>query len=96
MLNTIIDAINNKSVLSFTYKGIDRVVEPHAVGVSTAGNEVLRCYQIEGGHNKQGHDWDLCTLSKILNLSLTGDSFSSARPGYAKGDKGMSRIYAEI
>ena len=96
MLNTIISAINNKSVISFTYDGYSRVVEPHAVGLSRAGNDVLRCFQTEGGHVKPHHDWDLCVLSKITNLSLTGTSFSCARTGYARGDKGMSRIYAEI
>lgn len=96
MLDTIINAINNKSVLSFTYKGIARVVEPHAVGESTAGNNVLRCFQTKGDHKKQEHDWNLCTVAKIQNLTLTGASFSKARPDYSKGDKGMSRIYAEI
>jgi hypothetical protein len=96
MLQTIIDAIKNRRVLSFIYDGYHRVVEPHAVGSSTAGNDVLRCYQTEGGHVTLGHDWDLCELSKISTLQLTGGNFANARPDYKKGDKGMSRIYAEL
>lgn len=96
MLNSIINAINNKSVLSFTYNGCNRVVEPHAVGISRAGNAVLRCFQTEGSHVRPNHEWDLCVLSKITNLFLTGALFSSARPSYAKGDKGMLHIYAEL
>lgn len=96
MLDTIISAIQNKQCISFTYKGINRVAEPHAVGSSTAGNDVLRCYQTKGGHTRPGHEWDLCKLSKISNLTLTGESFDNARAGYNKGDKGMSNIYAEL
>jgi hypothetical protein len=50
----------NRRYLTFTYKGIVRVVQPAAIGVSPAGNEVLRCFQTEGAHNTNGHDWDLC------------------------------------
>lgn len=96
MLNTIISAIKNKQFISFTYSGLERVAEPHAVGLSKAGNDVLCCYQTEGRHITSGHEWDLCTLSKISNLSLTGTYFESARPAYKKGDKRMSPIYAEL
>jgi len=96
MIQLIIDAIKNRHVLSFSYDGYIRVVEPHAVGESRAGNDVLRCYQTKGGHVTPGHDWDLCELSKISNLKPTGESFANARPDYKKGDKGMVRIYAEL
>ena len=96
MLQTIINAIHAYKVLSFTYSGIARVVEPHAVGISLAGNDVLRCYQTHGGHIKPSHEWDLCEISKISNLRETGDVFANAQPGYRKGDKGMTRIYAEL
>ena len=96
MLQTIISAIQSRHVLTFTYNGIARTVEPHAVGVSSTGKNVLRCFQTQGGHIKAGHEWDLCDLAKIINLSDTGIVFSGARPGYKKGDKGMTRIFAEL
>lgn len=71
-------------------------MEPHAVGDSTAGNKVLRCFQTRGGHVRPGHEWDLCELSKIISLSATGHTFVGERPGYHRGDKGMTRIYAEL
>lgn len=95
MRNTIIDAIKNRQMLSFTYSGLYRVVEPHAVGMSRAGNDVLRCFQIQGGHVTPGHEWDLCDLSKICHLTV-GQSFSGMRPGYARGDKHMVTIYAQL
>lgn len=96
MLQTIINAIHNRQILSFTYDGLARVVEPHAVGISRSGNDVLRCYQIQGLHVSPGHNWNLCDLSKISNLSTTETVFDSARLGYKKGDKSMQHIYAEL
>jgi hypothetical protein len=51
MNDTIITAIKNQEVLSLTYDGIPREVEPHAYGLSKKGTELLLCYQISGGHN---------------------------------------------
>lgn len=96
MLQTIIDAIHNREYLAFTYSGIARVVQPAAVGVSTAGNVVLRCYQTAGGHVTAGHEWDLCEVSKIASLRATGEHFVGEQPLYKRGDKGMTTIYAEL
>ena len=59
-------------------------------------NDVLRCFQTQGGHVTPGHEWDLCEVSKISNLRETGAVFANARPDYKKGDKGMTHIYAEL
>lgn len=96
MRQRIMDAINNKRVLTFQYDGHSRVVEPHTVGITTAGNPALRCFQTAGTHVRWDHDWNLCTFDKIINLQETGDSFQSPRPGYKKGDRGMSVIHAEL
>lgn len=96
MKQTIIDAIDNLQVLTFTYSGIPRVVEPHALGISRTGKEVLRCYQTHGGHVTPGHEWDLCELSKIYNLSISGTYFQTPRPGYKKGDSHMISIFAQL
>lgn len=96
MLQIIIDAIRNRETLSFTYGGFVRVVEPHAVGVSTAGNNVLRCYQTQGGHVTPGHEWDLCNIAKIFGLRATGEHFVGERPGYRRGDKHMITIFEEL
>ena len=96
VLNVIIAAINNRQVLTFTYNGLARVVEPHAVGVSTAGNEVLRCFQTSGGHIIAGHEWDFCKLSDIRGLAANGHVFVGERPGYRRGDRNMTKIYAQL
>ncbi|WP_444944109.1 hypothetical protein ACJJIK_02550 [Microbulbifer sp. ZKSA006] len=96
MIEDIISAINNRKEISFTYSGLNRIAQPAAVGLSTRGNEVLRCYQTEGGHITSGHEWDLCYLSKISNLQLTGNTFAFNPPGYKRGDRGMQDIFAEL
>lgn len=96
MRHIIEDAIRHRRYLTFTYKGIPRVVQPTAIGVSSAGNEVLRCFQTEGAHNTDGHDWNLCTLTQITGLLVTAKTFEAPPPGYKRGDKGMVKIYAEL
>jgi hypothetical protein len=95
MLNTIIGAIQQKELITFTYDGHSREVEPHAVGVSTSGYKVLRCFQVKG-HLLHDHSWVLVPLSKIADLSKTEHYFSSKRTGYKNGDKGMTTIYAQV
>ena len=56
MLQTIINAIRNRDVLLFTYSGLQRTVQPATVGVSSAGKDVLRCYQTAGGHITPGQE----------------------------------------
>jgi hypothetical protein len=97
MHRTIVNAIRNLHVLSLTYGGIPRRVEPHAYGVNTHGNEVLRCYQAAGSHaSDKPHEWDLLLIFKMSALVDTGEHFSGARPGYRRGDKAMLPIYAEL
>ncbi|WP_111636772.1 hypothetical protein [Marinomonas shanghaiensis] len=96
MINTLISAINNREEVSFTYSGLPRVAQPSAVGISTAGNEVLRCYQTQCGHITPGHEWDLCIVANIQDLQITGNVFQVNPPKYKAGDKGMSQIYAQL
>jgi hypothetical protein len=97
MNHTIINAIQQKKLLSLSYDGITRTVEPHAYGVSSKGNELLRCYQVKGDHNSdKPHVWDLLTVSKIIALTDTGEHFAGARPDYKRDDKAMQTIYAQL
>ncbi len=97
MNQAICEAIRNRAVLEFYYNSQKRIVEPHAHGLSTAGNSVLRCYQIGGGSNSgQVPAWKMMTVSKIISLRETGRNFSAPRPGYKKGDRGMIEIYCEL
>jgi hypothetical protein len=98
MLQTIIVAVQNKRILSFVYDGLARTVEPHAVGRSIAGHDVLRCYQTTGqSHHPPIPDWRLMEVRKIQNLIVVqNQNFVSPRPGYRRGDRGMTVIYAQL
>jgi len=96
MNNDIANAIRTMKTLSFIYDGQNRVVEPHAYGVSTAGNECLRAYQIAGGSNRGNvPGWHLFSIRKIMNL-CKGDDFLEPRQNYKPGDRGMSEIFIEL
>ena len=94
---TICQAIQEMKLLTFIYDGHHRTVEPHAHGISTAGNLCLRCYQVAGG-SASGNmpDWKMMLTDKITGLTLSQDLFSSPRSEYKKGDRGMSTIFCEL
>jgi hypothetical protein len=98
MNQTIINAINNMGILSFIYKGKPRVVEPHAYGMSSYGNDLLRAYQVGGYSSSSGRlpKWRLFEVNEINNLSPTDEKFNEARPGYHSNDQIMVRIYAQL
>lgn len=97
MNQTICTAIKEKKLLSFHYNGHNRVVEPHAHGISTAGNNCLRCYQVSGGSSSgKVPGWKMITTDNITGLTVSQDRFASPRDGYKKGDRGMSTIFCEL
>lgn len=96
MNQTIIRAIENQNVIEFYYEGELRVVEPHCYGVTTAGNEGLRAYQIDGYSSSGKLGWKMFDLGKAEDVIITEDSFDGPRKGYKRGDKGMDEIYAQL
>lgn len=97
MNQLICQAIREKRVLSFSYDGYPRVVEPHCHGVSTAGNSVLRCYQTSGGSSSGTvPGWHMMKTDKIIGLADAQLVFAGPREGYKKADKGMSAIYEQL
>lgn len=96
MNQTIIEAILNQNVIEFFYDGDLRIVEPHCYGITTAGNEGLRAYQIDGYSSSGIMGWKMYDLSKADNIIALNQTFNGPRPGYKPGDKGMATIYTEI
>lgn len=97
-MNTMIcNAIRSKNLLEFNYDGHYRKVEPHTLGVSKRGNDLLAAYQVEGG-SKEGRvpDWKQFNLEKIEGLTVLDETFISPRSGYVRGDSRMTRIYCEL
>lgn len=80
------------------YNGLPRIVEVHAVGLSTAGKPCMRVYQVQGdSHSGESEGWKLMSLGKVFNMPEILDIKSSApRQGYQRGDLGMTTIFNEV
>ncbi len=79
MNQTIINAIQERLLLTFNYKGKTRVVEPHTYGVQHNGNESLSAWQLSGG---SGEDFRLYILSDMTAIVPQGEPFEDERPAY--------------
>ena len=98
-------AIKQKQVVTIFYDGDEpggrglRTVEPVCLGFSKAGNRVVRVWDMEGASHtaRTGEQplpgWRLFRLDKVMTFKLTGDNFTTPRPGYNfNGDKSMTRV----
>lgn len=93
----ICQAIGDRAVIRFMYDNRLRVVEPHAHGTSTAGNEVLRGYQITGESSSRTPPfWSLFSASRITGLTLTGDTFDTNGPDYNPHDSAMAPVHCHV
>lgn len=93
MNQTIINAIEERLLLTFNYKGKTRVVEPHTYGVQHNGNESLSAWQLSGG---SGQDFRLFMLDEMTAIEAQAEPFESERPAYQRGDQRYSNIFAEL
>ncbi len=76
-MNTSIirNAIANKQLVEFIYKGHIRVAEPHIYGIKNEKRQLL-VYQVGGGTSSGGiPDWRRIELNEISNLKVTEDRF---------------------
>jgi len=90
-------AIQNKSVVEFTYDGYRRIVEPHCHGLTDRNNPGLRGYQVGGGSaSGEVPSWKMFDLNKALNIQITERNFGRPRLGYKKGDRDLNPIYCEL
>jgi len=98
MNNEICNAIANKNIIEFYYKGGTRTVEPHCYGVhKDTHNEVLRGYQIGGySESRELPYWRLYIVPDMSGLRITDNLFSNPRPGYNPDDSHMSQIFCNV
>ena len=104
-MDTIIDAVKNKKICIIYYDGDEpggrglRQIEPVCLGVSKAGNKVVRAWDIEGSSHTDFKGtqplpgWRLFRLDKILSCKPTGEIFSQQRPNFNQtNDKSMRSV----
>jgi hypothetical protein len=95
--DTACEALNKGVCLELRYSGFSRIVEVHAVGTSTAGNPVMRAWQVRGGSvSNEPVGWKLMRLDEAAGAALTTERSLAPRPGYKQGDRGMTRIFCQL
>ena len=91
------DAIRQKKLLSFTYDGYARVVEPHTYGRDKKGELMLRAFQIQGGSKSNDpFEWKVFCERDMRNVRVLDQHFTTPRPGYRRGDRLFTQILAEL
>ena len=68
MRGIISEAIKNRNLVQFTYKGHKRIVEPHLLGKKTSGNDALSAWQVGGYESNDYPRWHPYLLEKIRDL----------------------------
>ncbi|MBL8589398.1 MAG: hypothetical protein JNK46_12775 [Methylobacteriaceae bacterium] len=90
MLELLTKAIAERRIVSLDYDPGLRLIEPHCIGRSSAGEFLLRAFQVSGDSASGEHEnWKLFRLDKARMMQLTNDHFAGARPEYNPNDKHM-------
>jgi hypothetical protein len=77
---TIEQAIKTKAIVEFNYKGHQRVVEPHVLGISKGDLQILG-YQVGGTSSSGGiPEWRRFDLSGMTSLAIADRKFPGRRP----------------
>jgi hypothetical protein len=94
---TICDAVAELAVIEFSYRGLSRIAEPYCHGISRAGNEVLRAYQVQGdSESNDPFGWRLYEVNQMSGLRKTDATFEPARLGYNPNDSQMTSIHCKV
>lgn len=73
-------AIERKLIVRFNYSGLERICEPHVLGIANGATQIL-CWQSDGGSRRGGlPQWRRFELSGITGLRFTRDTFPGPRP----------------
>jgi len=93
---SIAAAIQERRLVTFSYDGYRRTVEPHAYGVDRKGHRALRAYQVGGGSESGEHvGWKLFHADEMQGLSVLPETFPGPRPGYKRADQAFSHIQTQ-
>lgn len=93
VINTIYEAIGERRVLSFTYKGKERAAEPYIVGYDDKGKLVLSAVQLSGGSGKGFRSFD---VNELGSVAKTGRKFLGNHRDYNPRDPYFARILKQV
>ncbi len=94
---TICDAIRASRLLRFVYDGYERVVEPHAYGVNTAGHEAVSGWLV-GGWSASATEpgWRMFLVGQMRDVAALAEPFVGPRAGHNPDDPHFVRVYCQI
>jgi hypothetical protein len=106
----VVDVINKRQYVVIAYSDSDnnapgkRLIQPYDYGLTLAGNEALRAYQVSGDSLRGEPGWKMFLLSGINYWEPRQQTFNVPPPmqGYdapeynEKGDNSMKVIYAQV
>jgi predicted DNA-binding transcriptional regulator YafY len=87
------NAIHAKAVVTFTYEGTPRTVEPYMLGLSTYGNITLVGWQKSGA---AGEGFQSYLIDKIRSALITEDAFETPRVNFNPSEFGMKHVLAKV
>jgi hypothetical protein len=91
------EAIRDRSLLAFEYRGLPRIVAPYCHGFTEAGREVLRAIQVGGSSHSGGLGFGkLWTVSQIARVRRLDKTFVPDDPDYNPADRAMGRIHCRV
>ena len=107
--NEVSDVIKGHNYVDITYTDEDsnapgrRLIQPYAYGLSMAGNEILRAFQIEGDTLRGEPKWKTFRLDRITSWNPRKQTFNIPPPmqGYnspdynSNGDGSMTKIFIQ-
>jgi hypothetical protein len=93
LINTIYEAIGERRVLSFTYKGKGRTAEPYIVGYDDHGKLVLSAVQLSGGSGNGFRSFEVNELSSVVK---TDRHFHGTHPDYNPHDPYFAHILKQV
>jgi hypothetical protein len=95
-VDMLISRVSTARTVNFIYAGKIRVVEVHAVGISTAGKPVMRGYQVAGLASRPLPSWSLFEIDKIEALTFGREVSEAPREGYREDDSAMKTVLCQI
>jgi hypothetical protein len=98
MRDILVAAINGRLLVAVWYLPGLRVIEPHALGLGSDGQLLLRAFQVEGASASGEHiNWKLFRIDRMRDVSHHGPGFAGPRPEYKQNDRAMKRgIIAQL
>jgi hypothetical protein len=85
MRDQLVSAVQGLRLVTLSYQGFPRRVQPAAVGVDHGGADTLHAYQVDGGSRRGGIPyWRNFHLDTIEGLAVLDEVFGPNPPGFTR------------